>query len=214
VTGKANVDANSRCWSFFNAVNARTATIRFTQPTGESPALFQRLSLLLFELAIFFRSNQALSDVWRLYGIATTVIADFSARISQSNDLTPHATLGDSHDGTGAKPESFAVDERDLRGFKFALTLTLIINGTLSIHYPDRDDLVKFRQQFTNAIPSKAELLMPMGVGFMGQFLSNVWAIEDTTAPQEAWDTYGTDFATRRSNAFSQKLEGTLESLL
>jgi hypothetical protein len=196
-------------------VNARTATIRFTQPTGESLALTQRLSRLLFDLAIFFRSEHTLSDIWTLYGTATTVIADLSARISQSNDSTPHSTLGDLHDGTGAKPEPFAVDERDLRGFKFALTLTLIINATLSAHYPDCDDLTKFRQRFANATSSKAELLMPMGVGFMGQFLSNVWAIgEETTAPQEAWDIYGTDSAARRSNAFSQKLEGTLESLL
>jgi hypothetical protein len=196
-------------------VNARTATIRFTQPTGESLALTQRLSRLLFDLAIFFRSEHRLSDVWTLYGTATTVIADLSARIDQSNDSVPHSTLGDLHDGTGAKPEPFAVDERDLRGFKFALTLTLIINATLNAHFPDCDDLTKFRQRFANATSSKAELLMPMGVGFMGQFLSNVWAIgEETTAPQEAWDIYGTESAARRSNAFSQKLEGTLESLL
>jgi hypothetical protein len=215
VTGKANIDANSRCWSFFNAVNARNATIRYTQPTGGCIALTQRLSRLLSALAIFTQSEHTLPEVWTLYGIATSVVADLSARINQPDDLKPHSRLGDSLDGSNTKPELFAVDERDLRCFKFAVTLTLIFNGVLSTHFPNCDDLAKFRQRFTNATSSKAEQLMPMGVGFMGHFLSNVWAIgEETTASQEAWDTYGPKSATRRSIAFSQRLENTLESLL
>jgi hypothetical protein len=95
------------------------------------------------------------------------------------------------------------------------LTVTLVFNGVLSTHYPDCEDLAKFRQRYTNATSSKAKHPMAMGVGFMGQFLGNVWAIEDeTTAPQAAWDMYGTSIATKPSSAFSQKLEDMLESLL
>jgi hypothetical protein len=215
VTGKANIDVNSRCWSFFNAVNTRNAAIDFTQPTGGCMALTQRLSRLLSALAIFTQSKHTLPEAWTLYGIATTVVADLGARIEQSNDLTPHATLGEMHDGSNPKAELFAVDERDLRCFKFVLTVTLVFNGVLSTHYPDCEDLAKFRQRYTNATSSKAKHPMAMGVGFMGQFLGNVWAIEDeTTAPQAAWDMYGTSIATKPSSAFSQKLEDMLESLL
>lgn len=105
-----------------------------------------------------------------------------------------------------------------MRGFKFALTLTLIMNGVLSIHYPDCEDLADFRRKFTDeTLPpsAKAGQLMPMGAGFVSMFLDHVWAIEyDAADTSAAWDIYGTGSAKERSTAFSKRLENTLESLL
>jgi hypothetical protein len=105
-----------------------------------------------------------------------------------------------------------------MRGFKFALTLTLIMNGVLSVHYPDSEDLASFRRRFTDETlppPAKAGQLMPMGAGFVSMFLDHVWAVEYEAANiPAAWDIYGKGSANERSTAFSKRLENTLESLL
>ena len=211
------IDTSSRCWNFFQKVNAQSSTLCINSPAGEPLALTQRLSRLLLALAQFFRSRQTLSEVWTLYNTATAVVADLSMQAKQSSDLV-HGTPPGSQDAVVSSSEHVVADSRGMRGFKFALTLTLIMNGVLSTHYPQLKSLAEFRSQFTNdaSQPSiKAEQLMPMGAGFMGIFFDHVWAIEDQAAEvQAAWDIYGTDTAKRRSNTFSKKLEHTLESLL
>lgn len=213
---KIAIDASSRCWSFYNTVNARTATVHFTQPTGEPLELTQRLSRLLLALAEFFRSKRTLCEVSTLWQIAKEVVIDFSAQVKQSSETSPHAMLqGDP--GTGNKLA--AAGGRDLRAFKLALTLTLIINGTLSARFPERHDLMDFRRQFAHEIHLKEAQLMPLGTGFVGLFLSHVWAIEAETKCSQAalemeLEMDGREFASQRSTTFFQNLENTLESLL
>lgn len=218
IFGKADIQPDCRCWSFFRKVNAQTATVGFLEPTGESLALVQRLSRLLLALGEFFRSNQALTDVWRLYNVATSVVTDLSREIQAMKDAASHALIALSEAGYGAQPEFIGVSNYGLRAFKFALTLTLIMNHTLSVHNPQSVSLKEFRRQHTNEvlpISTKSGQLAPMGVGFMGVFLSHVWEIEnETTSRRAAWDLYGTEQARKRSTTFSAKLEGSLESLL
>lgn len=212
---KIAIDANSQCWSFYNTVNARTATVHFAQPNREPMALTQRLSRLLLALAEFFRSKRTLCEVLMLWQTAKEVVIDFSAQVNQSSDTSSHATLGNPQDDLGTGNKLVAVGDRDLRAFKLALTLTLIINGVLSARFPERHDLTDFRREFANEISLKDAQLMPLGTGFIGIFLSHVWAIEEETKhSQAAWDMDGTEFAPRRSTTFFRNLENTLESLL
>lgn len=216
-----NIDTSSPCWSFFRKVNARSSTLTITSPAGEPLDLTQKLSRLLSALAYFLRSEQTLSEVWTMYNICATVVADLSLQVKQVDDMASHETPADSRDAVSSRPEESArvtAANQNMRGFKFALTLTLIMNGVLSTHYPDSEGLASFRRRFTDEAvqPSaKAEQLMPMGAGFVGMFLDHVWAMEAgvTDAPA-AWDIYGKALANERSNAFSKRLEHTLESLL
>lgn len=212
---KLDVDANSRCWRFYDTVNARTATLSLTQPAGTSLVFTQRLSRLLVAVAAFFRSKRTPSEVWTLYETSTAVVADLSVQSHHLNDLASHATLESVRLDPGTSYEIAGVGDKDLRGFKFALTLTLVMNGVLREVFPENNSLANFKQQFTSRLPLKGEQLMPIAAGFMGMFLSHVWAIDDETAAlQAAWDIYGTESAARRSIAFSQRLESSLKSLL
>jgi hypothetical protein len=196
-------------------VNAQSATLCITPPAGEQLALTQRLSRLLLALAQFFRSGQILSEVWTLYNTATAVVADLSMRAKEASDQ-PHATLSNSESDVDTRSERRMSGCQGLRGFKFALTLTLLINRVLGTHFPRSKSLADFRHQFANeALPTNAEQLMPKGAGFMGTFLDHIWATEDqTTEAPGAWDSLGAETANRRSITFSKKLESTLESLL
>ena len=216
-----NIDASSRCWSFFKKVNAQSSSLRIASPAGEPLDLTQRLCQLLSALAYFFRSEQTLSEVWTLYHVSKTVVADLSLQAKQMSAMALHQTPANSHNAIGSRSEEFThvtAANQSVRGFKFALTLTLIMNGVLSTHYPDSESLAEFRRQFTKeALPpsTKAGQLMPMGAGFVGMFLDHVWAIEDETAEvPAAWDIYGKETANKQSTAFSKRLEDTLESLL
>lgn len=183
--------------------------------------LMQRLCRLLSALANFFRSEQTLSDVWTMYNICANVVKDLSPQDDLVNAMALHEMSACSHDAIGSISERHAyatAASQRMRGFKFALTLTLIMNGVLSIHYPDCEDLADFRRRFTDeTLPpsAKAEQLMPMGAGFVSMFLDHVWAIEyDAADAPAAWDIYGTGIVKERSTAFSKRLENTLESLL
>lgn len=216
-----NIDTSSPCWSFFRKVNARSSTLSITSPAGEPLDLTQKLSRLLSALAYFLRSEQTLSEVWKMYKICATVVADLSLQVKQLDVTASHKTPADSHDPISSRSEELkhvTAAKQSMRGFKFALTLTLIMNGVLSTHYPDSEGLANFRRKFTDeAFPpaTKAGQLMPMGAGFVGMFLDHVWAMEagavDAPAP---WDIYGKGLANERSTAFSKRLEHTLESLL
>ena len=183
--------------------------------------LTQKLSRLLSALAYFLRSEQTLSEVWKMYKICATVVVDLSLQVKQLDVTASHKTPADSHDPISSRSEELkhvTAAKQSMRGFKFALTLTLIMNGVLSTHYPDSEGLANFRRKFTDeAFPpaTKAGQLMPMGAGFVGMFLDHVWAMEagavDAPAP---WDIYGKGLANERSTAFSKRLEHTLESLL
>jgi hypothetical protein len=212
-----DIDTSSPCWSFFRKVNAQSSTLCITPPVGESLALTQRLSRLLLALAQFFRSRQTLSEVWTLYNAATAVVADLSLQTKQASGLVC-GTLPSSQDTIHWRSEHLVADHQGRRGFKFALTLTLIMNGVLSTHYPQSQSLANFRNRFTNdceAVPAKAEQLMPMGAGFMGMFFDHVWAVGARAAEAPAaWDMYGTETVNRQSTTFSKRLETTLESLL
>jgi hypothetical protein len=216
-----NIDTSSPCWSFFIRVNARSSTLRITSLAGEPLGLTERLGRLLSALAYFFRSDQTLSEVWKMYNIAITVVADLSLQVKQMDGMASHELPADPHDATSSRSEEHAnvkAANQSMRGFKFALTLTLIMNGVLSTHYPDCEKLANFRRDFTDeTLPpsAKAGQLMPMGAGFVGMFLDHVWAIEDDAADTPAaWDVYGKGLANERSTAFSRRLEKTLESLI
>ena len=221
VLGQININTSSPCWSFFQKVNSRSSTLRITSPAGEPLGLTERLGRLLSALAYFFRSDQTLPEVWKMYNIATAVVTDLSMEVKQTNAMTSHETPADPHDATSSNSEEHThakAANQSMRGFKFALTLTLIMNGVLSTHYPDCEKLANFRRQFTDeTLPpsAKAGQLMPMGAGFVGMFLDHVWAIEDDAADvPAAWDIYGKGLANERSSAFSRRLEKTLESLI
>lgn len=212
-----DIDVSSRCWSFFQNVNAQCATLSITSPIGESLVLTQRLSRLLLAIADFFRSKQTLSEVWTLYKISTAVVEDLSQQSVETSVAASCAALDSAHDDVGSRSEHVMVGGQGMRGFKFALTLTLIMNGVLSTHFPDCKSLADFRRRFTNetfSMPVNLGQLMPMGTGFMGMFFDHVWAMEDQTASQAGWDTCGTRTASIRSTTFSRKLENTLEALL
>ena len=216
-----NIDTSSPCWSFFRKVNAQSSTLHITSPAGEPLDLTQKLSRLLSALAYFLRSEQTLSEVWKMYNICATVVADLSLQVKQADVMASRGPPADSHGAVSSRcegPAHVIVASQSMRGFKFALTLTLIMNGVLSTHHPDCEDLARFRSQFTDeAVPpsAKAGQLMPMGAGFVGMFLDHVWAMEAGAADAPApWDIYGKGFANERSTAFSKRLEQTLESLL
>ena len=156
-----------------------------------------------------------MSEVWTLYNTATAVVLDLSMQTKQARG-SAHEMLTCSREVVDPESEHAVADIRGMRVFKFALTLTLIMNGVLSTHYPHSESLAGFRNRFANeAISKKAEHLMPMGTGFMGIFFDHVWAIEDQTdGVSAAWDIYGTEAASRGSTTFSKRLEDTLESLL
>jgi hypothetical protein len=171
---KLDINSESPCWSFYRAANARIATIKFTQPAGRSLTLMPRLSRLLLALANFFRAEQILSDIWILYRGATTVVTDLSVHLIQSNDLASDTIRGHCAHGPVTGPRCGGAGSQDIHGFKFALTLTLIINGVLSSHYSDNEDLADFRRRYSNdkfSISEETEQLMPIGAGFMSLFL-------------------------------------------
>ena len=157
-----------------------------------------------------------------MYNICATVVTDLSLQVKQVDDVVAsHGTPAASHDAISLTSEEHAhvkAANQNMRGFKFALTLTLIMNGVLNIHYPDSESLANFRRRFADeAVPPSAKvgLLMPMGAGFVGMFLDHVWAMEaGASGAPAAWDIYGKEFADERSTAFSKRLEHTLESLL
>lgn len=216
--GKVDIEQQSRCWNFFNKVNAQTATVKFIEPAGESLVLVQKLSRMLLALFAFFRSRQTLPDVWLMYNTAADVVEGLSREVHAMRDAASHERIIDLQGGNDAQLELVPVNRHGLSAFKFALTLTLIMNATLSIHYPHSMGLRDFRRRYTDeALPivMKAGQLAPMGVGFIGVFLSHVWAIEhEMTQQSEPWDIYSTESATKRSMTFSKKLESSLESLL
>jgi hypothetical protein len=150
-----------------------------------------------------------------MYNIAATVVADLSLQAKQINGTTSQGIPAASHDAISSSAKAV---RQSMRSFKFALTLTLIMNGVLSTHYPDCEKLANFRREFTDdTLPptAKAGQLMPMGAGFMGMFFDHVWAIEYNAADTPAaWDIYGKGIANERSTAFSRRLEDTLESLI
>ena len=156
-----------------------------------------------------------------MYNICATVVADLSSQIKKVDDLASHATPAEPNDAVSSRsgePARVPAANQNMRGFKFALTLTLIMNGVLSTHYPDSEGLASFRRRFTDeAVPPsvKAGQLMPMGAGFVGMFLDHVWATKAGAADAPAaWDIYGKGLANERSTAFFKRLEHTLESLL
>lgn len=152
-----------------------------------------------------------------MYDTAADVVDGLSREIHANQDAS-HAPLVDLQDDHEVRSELLPVNRHALRAFKFALTVTLIMNATLSTHYPNDVSLRDFRRRYTDdamSIVMKGGQLAPMGVGFIGVFLSHVWAIENETAQHpEPWDIYGTGCATKRSTTFSKRLEGSLESML
>lgn len=152
-----NIDTSSPCWSFFRKVNARSSTLTITSPAGQPLDLTQKLSRLLSALAYFLRSEHTLSEVWTMYNICATVVADLSLQVKQVGNMASHETPADSRDTVSSKSEESArvtAANQNMRGFKFALTLTLIMNGVLSTHYPDSEGLASFRRRFTDeAVP-------------------------------------------------------------
>ena len=202
-------------------MNCRSSTLRITSAAEEPMGLMQRLCRLLSALANFFRSEQTLADVWTMYNICASVVTDLSSQDGEMNAMASHELPADSRDVNSPLSEGHghaAAANQSMRGFKFALTLTLIMNGVLSVHYPDSESLASFRRRFTDETlppPAKAGQLMPMGAGFVGMFLDHVWAVEYEAANvPAAWDIYGKGSANERSTAFSKRLENTLESLL
>jgi len=214
-----NVDASSRCWTFYNSVICQTTAIDVSGSTGPEHALTRRLAKLVSAIADFLLSSRSVSELWRLYRAATTLVAELSPRCDQTHaaeDASIRATPA-----SGMPPETLTSNRRDTRCFTFALTNALLMNAVLSVHYPEATELASFRQQYASKVlplSMKPGQLKPIGAGFVGVFLGHVWDTDPgkmTGGGQSIPDTLdGTNSASHRSTAFSRRLESTLQGML
>ena len=212
-----NVNKSSRCWNLYNSVISQTSIMNISQSAGSEFALTQRLAKLIGAIADFLLSPRSVSELWRLYRVAATLVAEFSQRCDRTytRDASPDPT-------SELPPEPTPADRLDTRCFIFALTNALLMNAVLSVHYPNATELTEFRASHASRVlplSMKSSQLKPIGAGFVGVYLSHVWDtdFEEFAAGggrETGSDGRGSDSAVRRSVAFSGRLEGTLQGML
>lgn len=212
------IDETSPCWTFFNMAIAQKNNIGPSEPLSEEFALTQKSSWLLSGLASFLRPPGSVTGAKNFYDIATSTTTKLNQRFEQTRDLISNPPHAIGQEGSRDTPELMRAYGQDMRSYGLSLTVALIMNGVLSMHDPSSNHLICVRRHHSKEVLSlatEAAHLKPIGAGFVGVYLSAVWAVDtEARASVEAlWETHGADFMARRSIAFSKKLRDTLQAL-